>query len=283
MACYTPLQGWYSKEMNASGKRSLVFNPDYALERDCPIEISCGQCVGCRLERSRQWAVRCIHESSLYENNCFITLTFSPESLAKRDNPWSVDVRDWQLFMKKLRKRYGNGIRFFHCGEYGENGGRPHYHALLFNFDFKDKELWKIENDYRYYISQELNTLWGYGHCVIGDVTFESASYVARYIMKKVNGDKAEEYYQWADEETGEVFPLKPEYVTMSRRPGIGKKWYDKYHSDIYPKDFITVNGKKCRPPKYYDSILKEANPISFDVIHESRQEAIKNTLNQTK
>ena len=275
MACYTPLQAWYSKEINTSGKRSLVFTHIYALEPDNPITIACGQCIGCRLEKSRQWAIRCIHESSLYEDNCFITLTFSPGVLQKRENPWSIDVRDYQLFMKKLRKKYGKGIRFFHCGEYGEKGGRPHYHALLFNFDFKDKELWKIENNQRYYISNELNNLWGKGHCVIGNVTFESAAYVARYVMKKVNGEEKDAHYQWADSETGEVFPLKPEYVTMSRRPGIVKKWYDKYHSDLYPKDYITVNGKKCRPPKYYDNILKEANPISFDKIHEARQEKI--------
>jgi hypothetical protein len=275
MACYTPLQAWYSKEVNTSGKRSLVFSPEMALERDQPVEIACGQCHGCRLERSRQWAVRCVHEASLYENNCFITLTFSPEELEERVNPWSLDVRDMQLFMKRLRKKYGKGIRFFQCGEYGELNKRPHYHAILFNFDFPDKELWKIHNGQRYYISQSLSTLWGKGHCVIGDVTFESAAYVARYVMKKVTGDEAEEHYQWADLETGEVKPLKPEFVTMSRRPGIGKKWYEKYQSDIYPKDFVTLKGKKYKPPKYYDNILKEVDPISYDFIHEGRQERV--------
>jgi hypothetical protein len=288
MACYTPLQAWYSKEINTSGKRSLVFSPDLALERDQTVEIACGQCHGCRLERSRQWAVRCMHEASLYENNCFITLTFSDDGMKQRfldeksserrkymDNLWSIDVRDTQLFMKRLRKEFGKGIRFLFSGEYGDLNKRPHYHAILFNFDFPDKELWKIQNDQRYYISQSLSELWPYGHCVIGDVTFESAAYVARYVMKKVTGDQAEDHYQWADSETGEVFPLKPEFVTMSRRPGIGKEWFEKYHSDLYPKDFVTLNGKKYKPPKYYDNILKEVDPLSFDFIYEGRQERV--------
>jgi hypothetical protein len=271
MACFNPLQAWYSKEINESGKRSLVFNHLYAYEPDNPITIACGQCIGCRLERSRQWAIRCVHESSLYENNCFITLTFSPEELQKRENPWSLDVRDFQLFMKRLRKKFGDNIRFFHCGEYGDYGGRPHYHACLFNFDFPDKKLWNIVNGSRLYVSESLQKLWPYGFSTIGDVTFESAAYVARYIMKKVTGDGAEEHYYWADDLTGEMHPLKPEYITMSRRPGIGKGWFDKYANDVYPSDFITINGKKCKPPKFYDKIMEQTRPFEFDDIKEAR------------
>lgn len=271
MACYHLITAYYSKNTNASGKRSLVFNPSQALHPDTPVQIPCGQCVGCRLERSRQWAMRCLHEASLYDDNCFITLTFSPEALSKRENPMSLDVRDWQLFMKKLRKKYGKKIRFFHCGEYGEQNRRPHYHACIFNFDFPDKKLWKISNGCRLYTSEILNTLWPYGFSTIGDVTFESAAYCARYIMKKVNGQKAEEHYEWVDEETGEIRPLKPEYTTMSRRPGIAKDWFDKYKSDIYPSDYITVNGKKCRPPKFYDVQLEKNYPFEFDEIKDKR------------
>jgi hypothetical protein len=275
MACYKPIEAWYSQEINPSGKRSLVFNRNNAVDPDEPITIACGQCVGCRLERSRQWAIRCLHEASLYENNCFITLTFNNEELYKRSNPWSLNVRDFQLFMKRLRKKYGTNIRFFHCGEYGDTGSRPHYHACLFNFDFPDKKLWRIAQGNRLYISDALASLWPFGFSTIGDVTFESAAYVARYIMKKVTGDKSEDHYQWADDETGEIHPLKPEYVTMSRRPGIAKLWFDKYQDDVYPKDFITVNGKKCKPPKYYDKIMEQTRPYEFDDIKEARKEKL--------
>lgn len=285
MACFHPLQAWYGKEINKNGKRPMVFSPQYAEDKDSPVDLPCGQCVGCRLERSRQWAIRCVHEASLYENNCFITLTFNNESLLERDRAWSLDVSDFQKFMKRLRKKFVGSeavwndhkqkneypIRFFHCGEYGEKYGRPHYHACLFNFDFSDKVLYKVDNGNRLYISETLQELWPYGFCTIGEVTFESAAYTARYIMKKVTGEKAKEHYQNVDIETGEFRELVPEYTTMSRRPGIGKRWFDEYKTDVYPSDFITINGKKCNPPKYYDTILSELDPLQFDDIKEKR------------
>lgn len=251
MPCYFPLQGYRSRSLNENGKRSVVFNIKDGYQ-DMPVTLPCSQCVGCRLERSRQWAVRCMHEASLYEHNCFITLTYSDEFLP-RDG--SLSVRHFQLFMKRLRKRFGDGIRFFHCGEYGEKFRRPHYHALLFNFDFHDKTFWKEDNGHRIYRSVSLEELWPFGHSCIGSATFESAAYVARYIMKKVTGENAFLHYADVDYETGEVInELKPEYTTMSRRPGIGKSWFDKFKSDVFPRDEVIVRGKKTRPPKFYDS-----------------------------
>lgn len=273
MPCYHPLTAYRSKSINPeTGKRSMVFNPRQAYQADAPEKLPCGQCVGCRLERSRQWAIRCMHEAQMHNTNCFITLTFSPEALAARENEWSLDVRDFQLFMKKLRKKYGPKIRFYHCGEYGSKNKRPHYHACIFGFDFPDKKLWKITpTGHRLYISEALEKLWPHGFSTIGDVTFESAAYVARYIMKKVNGDAAETHYEWISDETGEIKNLKPEYTTMSRRPGIGRGWLDKYLSDVYPHDYVIVNGKKCKPPKFYDGVLKTERPYEFDEVKEKR------------
>lgn len=266
------MSAWYSKEVNPSGKRSLVFTKDKALQPDAEIEIPCGQCVGCRLERSRQWAIRCVHEASLYEDNCFLTLTFSPEYLEQRENPWSLDKKDFQKFMKRLRKKYGAGIRYFHCGEYGDTYLRPHYHACLFNFDFPDKRLWSIRDDIRLYVSDSLNELWPYGFSTIGDVTFDSAAYVARYIMKKITGDDAEEHYKRILEETGELIEVIPEYTTMSLKPGIGQGWFDKYQTDVYPDDFVVINGKKMRPPKFYDRQLEKQSPYEHDWIKDQRK-----------
>lgn len=286
MACYHPLQAWYGKDKTVNGKNSIVFNPKTAIDPDTPIDLPCGQCIGCRLERSRQWAVRCVHEASLYEHNCFVTLTFNDESLVERDRSWSIDVRDLQLFMKRLRKRFKGldpvfneskginefPIRYFSCGEYGEKYGRPHYHLCLFNFDFLDKELYKENpNGDRLYISKSLQEIWPFGYAIIGDVTFESAAYVARYITKKVTGEQAEEHYKNVDINTGEFKEYTPEFTTMSRRPGIGKRWFDMYRSDVYPKDFITINGKKVNPPKYYDKMLSELDELQFDDIKEQR------------
>lgn len=253
MTCYFPLKGWRSRQKTANGKRKIVFNKNEGFA-DLPVEVPCGQCIGCRLERSRQWAIRCVHESSLYEDNCFITLTYNDENLPADGG---LVLSDFQKFMKRLRKRFGDGIRFFHCGEYGENFGRPHYHACLFNFDLPDRELWSIRNGVRLYTSEILNEVWGKGFCSVGDVTFESAAYVARYITKKVTGEAADDHYQSLNLDTGEIVWLRPEYTTMSRRPGIGKGWYEIYGEATHHDDYIIMNGKKMKPPKYYDGLFE--------------------------
>lgn len=270
MPCYHPIVGYRSKELTKNGKRKLVFNPKYAID-DSEITVACGQCVGCRLERSRQWAIRCMHEAQMHDHNSFITLTYNEENLPY---PPSLNVKHYQDFMKRFRKKFSDTtIRFYHCGEYGDENQRPHYHAIIFGFDFPDKEIFKqSHNGDNYYVSETLNNLWGKGYCIIGDVSFESAAYVARYIMKKVNGETAEEHYKCVDPDTGELFDIKPEYTTMSRRPGIGKTWYEKYKSDVFPSDFIVVRGRKMRPPKYYDDLLGEEDGGEYDYIKYQRE-----------
>lgn len=218
--------------------------------------------------------MRCMHEASLYEDNCFITLTYSDDHLPYGG---SLRLEDFQCFMKRLRKKFAPRlIRFFHCGEYGEKLGRPHYHALLFNFDFADKELWSIRQGNRVYRSRILEELWPFGQSEIGSVTFQSAAYVARYITKKVTGRDAAAFYESIDPATGEVIDRRPEYVTMSRRPGIGKGWYEKFKGDVFPDDFCLVNGKKVRPPKFYERQLELQDPELFEVLKMGRVESAK-------
>lgn len=257
MACFSPLKGYYSATKNKSGKRSVVFSRSGALV-DMPVELPCGQCIGCRLERSRQWAMRCVHEASLHPDNIFITLTYDNENLPPHG---SLYYRHYQLFMKRLLVHTARhtdrplGVRFYMCGEYGESFGRPHYHAILFNYDLPDKKLWKLERGNPLYTSQTLTDLWTHGHTSVGSVTFESAAYVARYIMKKVTGPAAENHYNTIDPETGEVLAERtPEFTNMSRRPGIAAKWFDKYMDDVFPDDFVVLRGKKVSPPRYYTS-----------------------------
>ncbi|HGJ5877695.1 MAG TPA: hypothetical protein ACHBZ9_01075 [Arsenophonus nasoniae] len=262
MSCYKPITGYRSKAgRNENGAWPIVFSSDKGY-LDMPVEVPCGQCIGCRLERSRQWAVRCMHEASLHEDNCFITLTYDEEHL---DDHASLNKRDFQLFMKRLRKRFGEGIRYFHCGEYGELLQRPHYHACLFNFDFPDKTLWTVRNGVRLYRSEALEELWPFGYSSIGSVTFDSAAYVARYITKKITGDNADEYYQGRE----------PEYITMSRKPGIGAKWLEKYTEDVYPLDKVVLQTSKgaklAKPPRYYDKIYDLSNPSEFERIRAKR------------
>ena len=269
---------------NANGKRPVVFDRRQGFA-DLPVELPCGQCIGCRLERSRQWAVRCVHESQMWDRNCFITLTYDEAHLPEDR---SVDVRHFQLFMKKLRKRYGAGIRFFHCGEYGTQNQRPHYHAIIFNHDFEDKKLWKIVNDNPLYVSPSLEGLWEQGFCSVGAVTFASAAYVARYIMTKWTGPEAQSKYQWIDPTTGEVHQRRPEYITMSRGRkapgGIGAAWLAKYAGDLRRGDRVVLNGAEMKPPRYYDEQMQLLDEAHMKTARRTRvREARKHAADQTK
>lgn len=246
MTCTKPLIAFRDPE-----QRKVVFNKPFPFAKG--FNLPCGQCQGCRLNRTRQWAVRCMHEAQMHEENCFITLTFDHWSIVNRDSA-SVDVKDFQNFMKRLRKLSKKKIRFFHCGEYGDKFGRPHYHSIIFGYDFPDKVHFK--NDplgHKHYISDTLTKLWPYGYHDIGSVTFDSASYVARYALKKINGKQADDHYYHPI--SGEM--VNPEYATMSRKPGIGYSWFQKYKSDVYPHDYCEIDGKKILPPRYYDELLK--------------------------
>lgn len=254
MPCFHPLKAIRQPGGGVQVVKRNTWAPD-------PLELPCGQCVGCRIERSQQWAARCVHEASLHERNSFITLTYDPEHLPQNG---SLDVRHWQLFAKKLRKRVGS-FRFFHCGEYGEEHGRPHYHAIIFGEDFgADKYLHSVSKDrtgkeHKLFRSPTLEECWEKGFSTIGNVSYESCAYVARYVMKKKTGPEAKEEYERVDEKTGEVFQVKPPYITMSRRPnGIGHEWLKKYKSDVYPYDEVIIDGRRHRPPRYYDNQLEE-------------------------
>jgi hypothetical protein len=254
----------------------VVFNKPFPLAKG--FNLPCGQCIGCRLKYSQEWAVRLMHENQMHDKSCFVTLTFSPESLRARENPNSLDKSEFQRFMKRLRKQYGKKIRFFHCGEYGEQNKRPHYHAILFGVDFEDKELFKVRDEIRLYTSEKLAKLWPYGFVTIGEVTMESCAYVARYVTKKIKGKDAENHYIYWDPLTGEGTPIEPEYATMSRKPGIGKEWFDKYKSDIYPHDYVVLKKHKIRPPRYYDKLLTEEE---LEKIKEKRQEELPEVIDE--
>ena len=263
MPCYHPLHAFKAKSKDTS-KIAITFRRSESWRGE-KLELPCGQCVGCRLERSRQWAIRCMHEASLYDRNCFLTLTYEDKHLPPGG---SLVKSDFQNFMKRLRKKYGPGIRYYHCGEYGENLGRPHYHAIIFNHDFEDKKAFSERGGNTIYTSDELSDIWDYGFSVIGDVTFESAAYVARYVMKKVTGKKAVDHYGG----------LIPEYTTMSRGSkklgtgGIGKGWFDKFYTDVYPRDAVITRGYLSRPPRFYDNLYARKDRSTMELIKINRE-----------
>lgn len=279
MPCYSPLKGYKCKETGG-----LVFKREQGREK---MEVACGQCLGCRLDRSRMWAMRITHEASLYDSglgNSFVTLTYRPESVPENE---SLRPRDYTLFMKRLRKRFNDRkIKYYQCGEYGNrckhgfdlskqtcplcNHGRPHHHAILFNLRPDDLEPYATDGETIRYTSPELEKLWGHGFVDVGPVVFETAAYVARYIMKKVTGDLAEHHYQRYGYH-GEIHKIEPEYSTMSN--GIGEKWYERYRSDCFPSDETPVPGQGVIPkvPRFYADKLKAEDPEMYEYIKTRR------------
>lgn len=225
------------------------------------------------MQRAEEWALRVRHEASLHDANCFVTLTYGRDQLPPNG---SLDHRDFQLFMKRLRKISVYGVRYYMCGEYGPQTFRPHYHACLFGADFRaDRvESGRSGSGFLFYQSRVLDILWPHGRAVVQDLTPETASYCARYIMKKALGNTAEQAYQRIDVETGEVVQLKPEYAAMSLKPGIGAEWIKKNWRDVYTRDYVIADGKEHRTPRYYDKVLEqEAWPVDIDALKFAREQ----------
>lgn len=269
MACFHPISGWRSS-------RDVPFRfdspPVFTGEREwlnSQIEVQkfpCGLCIGCRIDRSKDWSVRCVLEASQHKENCFITLTYDQEHLPAGG---SLNFRDLTLFMKRLRKKFSDcKIRYYGVGEYGAKLQRPHFHIILFGFDFPDKRLWSKSLGNYLYRSASLESLWTYGYSTIGSVSLQSCAYVARYIQKKFLGCNKEEVLNHYGDKV-------PEDSRMSRRPGIASEWFEQYSTDIYPKDFLVVNGKKFKPSKYFDKLYKVNDPEGFYEIKQKRYERL--------
>lgn len=261
MPCFHPLSAWQSDVSGPGGKRPVFFG-DYKVGA-VALSLPCGRCIGCRLEKSRQWAVRMMHEHSMHDQSIFLTLTYDDEHLPS-DYSLSVDVA--QRFMKRYRKKYGP-VRFYLAGEYGDVNYRPHYHAVIFGHEPQDKIRCNLGTADPLYVSESLQQVWPYGRAVFGAVTFESCAYVARYTCKKVTGEKAVAHYSRVLESTGECVQVLPEFSTMSRRPGIGANWYDKFSGDVYPLDRVVQRGKESKPPRAYDKLLEQTNPQLLEAI----------------
>jgi hypothetical protein len=301
MPCYYPLRAIRGARINPdTGKNNIIVigsvrnTPQEFINEEIEFRLPCGKCHGCRLERSRQWALRCMHEAKCHRKNVFLTLTYNDGNLPESN---TLVKKHWQLFVKKLRRhidrqcpknisltewRKFKKIKYYHAGEYGDEKGRPHYHAIMFNVDFEDKWLFKIRNGEQLYRSATLEKLWPYGYSTIGSVTFESAAYVARYCLKKKHGDQATMKYNVIDYSTGEIIGEKiPEYQTQSN--GIGLEWYKKYKSEVYTTDSCMHKGMHLKPPRYYDKKFEVDNPNEFQEIKDKREkEAEKNAHDNT-
>ncbi len=277
MACYSPLKGF----RNTNG--SLVFKrSQHTIGK---MDVACGQCLGCRLDRTLMWAMRIVHESHLHKNtngNCFVTFTYrskkecTPKQFRKGHyvpDDYSLNYHHFRDFIKRLRRHFKQEIRYFHCGEYGEENLRPHYHACLFNCSFDDLVVYSTQEGITTYESKTLHKLWPYGFCTIGELNFETASYTAGYIQKKITGLQAQETYLRNDD-YGVAYWVKPPYITMSLKPGIGAKFYEKYHDDFFPSDESPIPGKGVvqKVPRFYEELLEGSDPELHKLVKRKRQ-----------
>lgn len=246
-----------------TGKRSVVFKESESLEGS-GFKLPCGQCIGCRLDRARDWTTRCVLEASCHEANSFLTLTYAPEHLPEDG---SLNMAHFSSFVKRFRSEFPDiGISIFACGEYGDQFSRPHFHACFFGFDFShDRQFFRRSDlGYPIYISESLSRLWGKGFCEIGSLTPQSAGYVARYVVKKVTGKEASEHYQ------GRV-PEGPAYI--SKKPAIGLRWFEKFSDDVYSNDFIMLDNKKVKVPRYFDKLYERlVLPETYASLKEKRK-----------
>lgn len=263
MACGKPLDAYRP----ASGG-PLLFNRPHsgqAGEGYYKIQVPCGQCMLCRLEHARQWAVRITHEATLHDANSFLTLTYNEENLPENG---SLRYEDLQKFWKRLRKKIGK-VRYYAVGEYGDERQRPHYHACLFGHAFTDQRIILRQKPHLLWTNKMLEELWGLGTVSVGALTFETAQYTAAYVTKKLNKRK----YVWVNEETGELQELEQPKAFMSLRPAIGRQWLDDFGNGTYAQDHVVIGGRAQKPPKYYDQWLGKRSEIALEMIKMGRME----------
>jgi len=281
MPCYHPITGFRSRHVSANGKRKIEFNRSRGYI-DQPVILPCGNCIGCRIDKSRQWAIRCVHESKLHARNCFLTLTYKDDQLPEYGTLCKLHL---QKFFRALRDD-GKVFRYYAVGEYAPETRRPHYHAIIFGLDFNEdglrKNLKYNSQGNMLFVSDYLSKKWPYGHATIGSFSYQTAAYTARYVMKKQTGERAAETYTFTNTFTGEIHDLQPEFAIMSRKPGIGSGWYDKYSSDAFPSDFLIHEGKKHSVPRFYTDKLALSDPELYKTVKFKRKKSQSNNPDNT-
>lgn len=203
-------------------------------------------------ERSRvnDWTFRVILESMCYEQNCVLTLTYNDENLPQDG---SLDVRDFQLFMKSLRKHIAPiKVRYFGCGEYGSKGMRPHFHVILFGYCPDDLIFMYKDKGNEYCQSPLISRIWNRGYILVcPSIDSRTVPYVSKYLQKFNEDSFIRHTFD------GKEYKLRPPFVLCSRRPGIGANALDSAFMD-FDNDKLYVNGKSIRIPRFYLKALKK-------------------------
>lgn len=296
MPCRAPL-----KAVQKGSDKPMVFSerPRSLAEGYRYLELPCGQCRGCKLEYSRQWGCRIADEAQfIWEMfnlpSSFITLTYAEKWIPDYGTLLKDDL---QKFIKRLRRRIEpQKIRYYAAGEYGTRcpkheihdclacGSiqRPHYHAIILGYDFPDRQYVGDREGLCVYHSEFLEDVWKYGFHEIGSVSFESAAYVARYVMKKITGPQADDgHYMRHCWKRDSWFEVEPEFALMSTNPGIGRGFAEKYQIDHLENDeyYVAGRGKIGKMPKYYLQLYEDMYPEYVEKLKEDRREAFAKSL----
>ncbi len=295
LSCYHPILAYKSKTVNPeNGKCKIIFQTPTSMAYWEPVQLPCGQCIGCRIDYSRQWANRCMLELQDHDSAFFCTFTYDNDHVpisyyadketGEAKPSLTLRKRDFQLLMKRIRKHFSDDhIRFFAAGEYGGQTLRPHYHAIIYGLHLNDLVPYKTVKEggvlYTYYNSPSLQKCWldsdgkPIGFVVVGAVTWESCAYTARYVLKKQKGEASAVYQE---------FNLEPEFTLMSRKPGIARNYYDT-HPDLFQSDFINIStpkgGRKFRPPRYFEKLFELDFPEEAAKRSEVRKAAGSNAM----
>jgi len=277
MSCYKPIRAWHVPgEYTPRGKPRyrLRYPGAHALEALWP----CNRCIGCDIDHGRDWTTRLTHEAAMHENSWFLTLTYDDEHLPYGNTLVKEHSKKLIRALRDHFRKNGERLRHYTVGEYGGKMGRPHYHAILFGPDFPDKQQTVTRNGkHRCFESPLIKKLWGKGFHELAVASPDTMAYVAKYATKKTLHRENADAFIHVFPETGEMYEREPEFAHMSRGPGIGARWLDKYASDVFPDDFVVVDGAKVRVPRYYTNRMKDRAPELIERVQAKRKEAAEN------
>lgn len=212
-------------------------------------KVPCRKCLPCRLNSAREKAIRCLHEA-MDRPGIFLTLTYDDENLTSPRLQYS----DYQKFMKRLRFRVPD-VKFSYMvtGEYGEKTKRPHWHAILYGLWPEDaKKEPGADDAHPTFTSKLISECWPQGRHNFGEITLDSASYVARYAAKKLVHGKDQEH---------DFHPIH----RTSCRPALGTRFIEKHWRQVFTHGFVRLpNGQQMKIPRYYVDWLKKHKPLHY-------------------
>jgi len=276
MTCLNPVLAY--KKTN--GQFNFMRKSDYDAPHAHKALLPCRKCLPCRKKEAMNWSTRMIHESKMHKISIFLTLTYDDEFLPEHNN---LTIEHMQKFMKRLRKHLSTRkdelrnplpiikIRYLYVGEYGDTSGRAHYHACVFGYVPDDLILHSKKPQYNIYKSETLTNLWGKGFVSIGYFNSATANYCSKYILKTLVGKDALKQFQITDSDTGELIQKQPPFKIMSRNPGLGSTFFEKYESDLINHDKAVIDGKELPVPDYYIRKLKKTDIQQYENIKRDR------------